>query len=129
MRSASECHEAYDCSYISPKPTIHKSLTMLVHVAHILVLSMITTINGLTIDTSSLILPNVTAPNITNLGAPFERTCNGRRYGWDLQRESCADAIAQIDFHDQTEQTYARRSTDGSGTADVNLPRRYISCK
>lgn len=102
---------------------------MLALVVYVFAILRIATINALTINSSSLILPSLGVSNVTRLGIPFDRICTGASYDAGISPESCADALLQINVTDQTERTYAERLGSGIAIADVNLPRRYISCR
>ncbi len=86
-------------------------------------------VNALTINSSSLLLPNLDVANTTNLGIPFQHICVAAHYPGGISPESCADALLQIDATDRTERTYAVRLPGGGawGGVDVSLPRGYIS--
>lgn len=80
-------------------------------------------VGAITLNTSSLILPNLTLADSRGLSAPFDRQCSGPTYGGDPV-ESCADALLQIRASDTTVRSYGIR---GYGQFDIDLPKRYIS--
>lgn len=82
------------------------------------------TVKSLVIShTPSLTLPSTTTTNSTSSNPSFQ--CNGDVYGYNLDWESCTEAMNQIDASSTTEQTYGQRY---QGRFDVRLPKRYISC-
>lgn len=109
---------------------------MLIFYTIAIVITATFTLNALTINSSSLLLPNRVGgggptSNVTDLGIPFQRICRAPRFPGGISPESCADALLQIDPTDRVVRTYAVRLSGGGarGVADVSLPRRYISCE
>lgn len=103
--------------------SIIKATIMIAMIAFIVGLPSITTVSGLTLNTTSLILPDSAVANVTN--SHYIHHCDGRQFGYDLDSTSCTEALSQIDIFSTTQQTYGPRY---SGLFDVKLPRRYISC-
>ena len=63
-------------------------------------------------------------PSVKNLTIPGGYVeCQGARYGFDLQRQSCVDALDSLPS-DGTLRTFGQRN---KGTFDIHLPRRYLS--
>lgn len=91
--------------------------------AFVLALPSITVVPALTLTSPSLILPVGSAnANMTSLEYTYQ--CDGPRYGYDVDRASCAEALSQSDASSRVSQSYGQRFT---GPFDVKLPRRYIS--
>ena len=89
------------------------------------------TTNTNTTDTTSALLFDISflTKNTDDAGSDGSSAarakCNGDMLGTGLNVDSCWDALTQIEA-DDTGISFGRRST---GFWDVQLPRRFLSCK
>lgn len=61
-----------------------------------------------------------------NVSRPTEFSCSSALYGVNPNKESCIEAIRQIDSRDDKEQSWKERSPNYS--YDIGLPWAYWSC-
>ena len=59
------------------------------------------------------------------MGAHY--SCSSELFGFDLNRQSCIDAIRQLDSRDDKQKIWQQRGPFGG--YDIGLPRALLSCK
>lgn len=74
-------------------------------------------------SSSPTITPSSSASSSVNFAAETPK-CMGPRYGYDLERQSCLDALLSIAPDSTTRHTYGARTR---GNFEVQLPYRFLS--